>query len=70
MAEDFAKVVSLKKSVSVPYAEARGSVETMEWTPLEPGDRAHKFYCAGVGLALEITPKGGRERNELVSKTP
>ena len=70
VAEDFAKVVSLKQSVSVPYADAEGCVETMEWTPLEPGDRAHKFYCAGVGLLLELTPKGGRERNELLSKTP
>ena len=31
----------------------------MEWTPLEPGDRAHKYYCADVGLVLELAPKGG-----------
>ena len=70
VAEDFAKVVSLKQSVSVPYGDADGCVETMEWTPLEPGNRAHKYYCAEVGLLLEVAPQGGRERNELISKTP
>ncbi len=29
-----------------------------------------KYYCAGVGLVLELTPKGGNERNELISRTP
>jgi hypothetical protein len=70
VAEDLAKVLSLKQSVSVPYGDFDGCVETMEWTPLEPGNRAHKYYCAGVGLVLEVTPKGGRLRNELVAKTP
>jgi len=70
VAEDFAKVVSLKQAVSVPFGDFEGCVETMEWTPLEPGDRAHKYYCAGVGLILELTPKGGNERNELISRTP
>jgi hypothetical protein len=70
IAEDFAKVVSLKQAVSVPIGDFEGCVETMEWTPLEPGQRAHKYYCAGVGLVLEITPSGGNERNELISKTP
>ena len=70
VAEDWAKVVSLKQAVSVPFDDFEGCVETMEWTPLEPGHRAHKYYCAEVGLVLEVTPSGGNERNELISKTP
>jgi hypothetical protein len=42
----------------------------MEWTPLEPGAREQKFYCRGVGETLEITPRGGRLRAELVGITP
>lgn len=70
IAEDWAKVLSLTQTVSVPFDDFEGCVETTEWTPLEPGHRANKYYCAGVGFVLEVTPSGGRERNELISKTP
>ncbi|HEV8453720.1 MAG TPA: hypothetical protein VGQ24_02440, partial [Gemmatimonadales bacterium] len=70
IAEDWAKVVSLTQAVSVPFGDFEGCVETMEWTPLEPGHRADKYYCGGVGLVLEVTPSVGRERNELISRTP
>lgn len=69
-AEDFARVTSLAKSVSVPFGDFTGCLETMEWTPLEPGSRARKYYCSGVGFVLEVTARGGRGRTELVAKTP
>ena len=37
---------------------------------LEPGAREQKDYCPDIGLVLEVTPKGGRGRNELVDVTP
>jgi hypothetical protein len=66
-AEDLAKVLRLNAKVEVPYGSFSGCLETMEWSPLEPGVREHKFYCAGIGLLLEVQPKGGRVRVELVS---
>jgi hypothetical protein len=67
VAEDMARVLSLKASPDVPYGSFDDCVGTMEWTPLEPGFREHKSYCAGVGLVLGDQPKGGHIRNELVS---
>lgn len=67
VAEDMARVVSLKKTVSVPAGTYHGCLQTAEWTPLEPGAREFKFYAPGVGLVLEVAPRGGRERVELVS---
>jgi hypothetical protein len=69
IAEDMARVLSLKASPEVPYGSFDNCVGTMEWTPLEPGFREHKSYCPGVGLVLEDQPKGGHIRNELVSIT-
>jgi hypothetical protein len=66
IAEDAAQVVGLSKSVEVSYGPFEGTLQIMEWTPLAPGDRAFKYYALEVGLVLEITPKGGRERVELV----
>ena len=69
VAEDRAKALSLKASVSVPFGSFDGCLQTMEWTLLEHGDREHKFYCPGVGLVEEAHPKGGRILNELVAIT-
>lgn len=67
IAEDMAKVLSLSKTVSVPFGTFSNCLQTAEWTPLEPGEREFKFYKPGVGLVLELKPKGGRLRTELVS---
>lgn len=69
VAEDMAKVLRLNARASVPYGDFSGCLETMEWSPLEPGVREHKFYCPGVGTVLEVQPKGGRVSSELVSIT-
>jgi hypothetical protein len=45
----------------------RTTLLTKEWTPLEPGVIDHKHYRRGVGTVLEVTVKGGSERNSLVS---
>jgi hypothetical protein len=67
VAEDMARVVSLSEAVTVPYGSFTGCLETLEWTPLEPGAREYKFYSAGTGQILELGKHG--ERIELVSIT-
>ncbi|MFL5576225.1 MAG: hypothetical protein ACJ79S_09700 [Gemmatimonadaceae bacterium] len=67
VAEDSAKVLRLDASVEVPYGSFSGCLETMEWSPLEPGVREHKSYCPGTGLVLENQKRGGQIRMELVS---
>jgi hypothetical protein len=69
VAEDNAKVLSLKAAVDVPFRSFDGCLRTLEWTPLDPGAREHKFYCPGVGLVLTAQPKGGNIKDELVSIT-
>jgi hypothetical protein len=63
---DMAKVVSLDEAVTVPYGTFTRCIETTEWTPVEPGDRSHKFYASGVGNVLEVATRQGGERDELV----
>jgi hypothetical protein len=67
IAEDMARVLSLKAAPDVPYGSFDNCVGTMEWSLIEHGVREHKAYCPGVGLVLEDQPKGGHIRNELVS---
>jgi len=67
VAEDNAKVMNLSANVSVAYGSFTGCLKTEEWTPLEPGAREQKFYKAGVGLLLDVQPKGGGIRDELTA---
>jgi hypothetical protein len=67
VAEDMARVLSLKASPVVPYGSFDNCIGTMEWSLIEHGVREHKSYCPGVGMVLEDQPKGGHIRNELVS---
>jgi hypothetical protein len=64
---DMGKVVSLTETASVPYGDFTNCLETTEWTPLEPGDRSHKFYAPGLGNVLEVSTRQGGERVELIS---
>jgi len=68
VAEDMAKVTGLDVPQMVPYGSFP-CLETLEWTKLTPNDRARKYYARGVGNILELTPKGGQVRSELVSVT-
>lgn len=67
VAEDMGMVINLNKTVSIDYGTFVGCLETMDWTPLEPGEREHKFYKEGVGLLLELQPQGGRVTIELIA---
>jgi hypothetical protein len=68
VAEDMARVVSLKARAEVPHGSFAGCLKTENFTPLEPDLREAKYYCPEVGLVLEVDVKG-KERNELVSIT-
>ena len=69
-AEDHFKILSLHKSVTVPYGHFhRRAMLTREWTPLEPGVIDHKLYVRGIGQVEERTVKGGNELGRLVRIT-
>jgi hypothetical protein len=64
-AEDFAEVVGVRGSESVPAASCASScLVTRNTTPLEPDVVEFKYYAPGVGLILEVAP--GEPRVELV----
>lgn len=50
VAEDYANIVQLGKTVTVPTGTYAETVITEEWSPLEPGAKSHKAYAAGVGM--------------------
>lgn len=67
VAEDQARVRSLRGSVQVPYGS--GSFDNclviFEWTRLDRAAREYKYYAHGVGLLLVLEDKRN-VRNELV----
>lgn len=65
-AEDAARVVGLGRRVMVPVGTFTGCLETLDFTPLEPGHLESKFYAPGVGFVLQVTVETG-EREELVA---
>ena len=64
-AEDYAEVVGLSASVTVPFGSFTNCLDTRETTPLEPDLHEHKFYAAGVGDVLETDEDTGA-RTELI----
>jgi hypothetical protein len=66
-AEDLGKVVAVDQSVDVPFGSMTGCVKTEDRSALEPGTLENKFYCPGIGIALEQTIQGGDEVNRLVN---
>jgi hypothetical protein len=66
VAEDKARVISMKGSAKVPYGTFDHVLVTEEFTPLEPGVVERQYYVAGVGDIVEATVKGQPERIELV----
>jgi hypothetical protein len=66
-AEDLAEVTSTAADETVPAAACGGHcVVTREFSSLEPGVEADKYYAPGVGLILEVEDGA---RNELVGLT-
>ena len=66
VAEDMAKVLNLKSTVSVPYGDFVECLLTKEWSPLERGVVEQKFYAPGVGLVLVLEHRGKIVREQLV----
>jgi hypothetical protein len=65
-AEDAATVVSVTASESAPGASCTGTcLQTLDFTPIEPDAREHKFYAPGVGMIVTVNLENG-ERTELV----
>jgi len=69
VAEDRGKALSLKAKVSVPFGSFDHCLQTLEWSLLELGVRDHKFYCPGIGMVKEASPKHGHITSELFAIT-
>jgi hypothetical protein len=48
-AEDHFKILTLSARVSTPFVSSSRAMETLEWSPLEPNVREHKYYVRGIG---------------------
>ena len=68
-AEDFAEVVGLSASVTVPFGSFTNCLDTRETTPLEPDLHEHKLYAAGVGNVLETDEDTGARKELIQVKT-
>jgi hypothetical protein len=64
-AEDFAEVIGVGETVTVPAGTFTNCIRTRDTTPIEPGNIEEKVYAPGVGLVLEVKPATG-ERLELI----
>ncbi len=53
VALDRAENVALDSEVVTPYATFAETFETLETTPLEPGDESFKNYAPGIGLVFD-----------------
>ncbi len=65
-AEDMAQVKQTDAPVDIELGSYEGCIKTKEWTPLEPGNVEHKYYCPPEGLVLINELKGKTKRVELV----
>jgi hypothetical protein len=63
VAEDLGKVVAVNQNVQVPFGSLAGCVKTEDRSAIESGVE-DKFYCPGIGPALEAG--AGTDHNELV----
>jgi hypothetical protein len=57
-AEDAARVLSLDARVAVPAGRFEGALKTLDYTPLQPNAREHKYYAKGVGPVLATSASG------------
>ena len=65
-AEDYAEVLALSETVTVPAGTYTGCLKTFDGTPMEPDVEENKYYAPGVGVVLEVDLESG-ERVELIS---
>lgn len=66
-AEDVGQILSLDRSVTVPFGTFENCLLTAEWNLLEPGVVEHKYYAAGVGLIKVEAGKGDQGYEDLES---
>lgn len=66
-AEDHFRVLRRDVRITVPAGTYRKALLTLEWNPLEPGLREHKWYVPGVGQVAERVVHGGSDRAVLHS---
>lgn len=76
-AEDWGAVLRLNASVSIELGEFSDCLITKEWTPLDPGEIEHKYYCLtpasggiGPGLVFIEELKGKTLNVELIDSLP
>ena len=74
-AEDWGAVLRLNAKVSIDYGDFESCLMTREWTPLEPGEIEHKFYCPedlnpGPGLMFIEELKGKTVYVEYIGPGP
>lgn len=68
-AEDWGAVLRLNGEVSTELDDYFDCLITKEWTPLEPGEVEHKFYCLSSDSGGEDTNNGLVFIRELKGKT-
>jgi hypothetical protein len=64
-AEDRARVLGYVSSLTVPRGTFHHVLETVEFSPLEPGVIERKYYAAGVGFLRSVTTHGPVELFDL-----
>lgn len=60
-AEDMATILSVTEQVTVPYGFYENVLQTLDFTPLEPGVEEHKFYALGIGEIKAVNVNSGAE---------
>src|SRR3546814_18123515 len=68
-AEDMAQLLALKERVTVPFGSFEHVVKTKDWTPLEPGKVAYKYYAEGIGFILEVKVEGADRKSTRLNSS-
>jgi hypothetical protein len=68
VALDQVQVLSVTKSICVPFGCSNGNVlQTKDTTPLEPSAVEHKYYIPGAGEAKTFDVTAGSVKSELIT---
>lgn len=65
-AEDMARVLTLNTTVKVAFGTFNNCLQTLDYTPLEPSVKEHKYYCPSVGQVALVIDLDGNTREELI----
>ena len=63
---DHSEVVSLAKSVNVPFGSYKDALMIKEWTPDEPDVLVNKYYVRNIGVVRDVAVKGDKEEFLLI----